>query len=76
MSIMFKLANRDLFPIKKDAFKLYDSDEIVPGERIYNKGSSCINKRGNNQDQFLYDKAVTRLQYIWEQAILMEIGPK
>ena len=43
MSMVFKLAMRDPFPIKANAFDLYDASDLESGMRVYNGGAHCVN---------------------------------
>ena len=60
----------DPFPIREDApgYELYDWTTLQPGQRVYNAGASCLNNANA-------PAPMKQLKHIWEQSLLMGIGP-
>ena len=59
------------FPIKADAlgYELCEGCDLSDGKRIYNAGATCI----DNADA---PDPMKQLKHIWEQTVLMGIGPE
>lgn len=61
----------DPFPIREDApgYELYDWTTLAKGQRVYNAGATC-------KDNSNAPAPMKQLKHIWEQSLLMGIGPR
>ena len=66
-----KATETNPFPIKPDApgYELYDQSKLTEGGlKVYNAGATCM-------DNGSAPAPMKQLKHIWEQAVLMGIGP-
>ena len=73
LSGMYDKANETKpFPIKAHAegYELYEQTKLQEsGKKVYNAGATCMNNKNA-------PSAMKQLKHIWEQAVLMGIGPE